>query len=63
MSAIRQSLTVTALALLFYTMLNLVPMALHGIAEPPSQHDGMSPYTMFERCHPQQFNIPAGGCS
>jgi hypothetical protein len=51
-----------ALTVFTYAALFVLPAITTGMLQQPAQNNGYSPYTMFQRCHPAQFNIPAGNC-
>ncbi len=64
MSGMRRVVAAVAFILLAYLGVNqLGPIgyALQDLQSQPA-NNGASPYSMFERCHPELFHIPAGGC-
>jgi hypothetical protein len=53
---------VIGIAVAFYLLVICSPIqfAIADIAQPGANNNGDSPYSMYERCHPQQFHIPTG---
>ena len=58
----RRTAISAAITITFYIAVFCNPMqfAVHDLMQPGAANNAYSPYTMYERCHPEQFDLPAG---